>query len=416
VGKSDFQLKGSLQHLLGYALGKQDLQGALDLRSGTFLVSDFMSSTDTENREVAVDTAGTLKIPTDLDLEINTLAGTIVYDGLELKDFKGKIKIQNGAIDFQEVTTGFFEGTLAMRGSLNTRTEKPQFALALDMESLQIQKAFEAMELFQALAPIAAALQGKFSSQLELAGTLNNNYSPELPTLTGAVLAEILSADVQSDRLPVLTALNASFDFFDTEKLDLKGLKTALAFENGKVRVKPFNIKYDDILVRVDGGHGFDRSLDYQLTLDLPAKYLGKEVQGMVASLGEEDLKGLSIPVKIGLTGTHNAPKLSSDLSSGVKSLTSQLVELQKQKLINKGSEKAQSLLGGLLGNKTDSTEIKESESTLGNVLKGLTIRPKDSLANDSLNKAANPLEEKATGLLKGLLKGKPKDTTKTKQ
>ncbi|MDX1314265.1 MAG: AsmA family protein, partial [Eudoraea sp.] len=108
--------------------------------------------------------------------------------------------------------------------------------------------------------------------------------------------------------------------------------------------------------------------------------------------------------------------KISSDLSSGVKSLTSQLVELQKQKMINKGSDKAKSLLGDLLGNKSDSAEVKESEITLGNVLKGLTTKPKDSLGNDSLKKTTNPVEEKASGLLKGLLKGKKKDTTKTKQ
>ncbi|MCX2719086.1 AsmA-like C-terminal region-containing protein [Lentiprolixibacter aurantiacus] len=412
VGQSDFQLKGSLQHLLGYALGKQNLEGRLDLRSNTFLVADFVGSDDPDNKEVSQDTTS-LKIPTDLDLRLNTVAGKIVYDDLELSDFKGKIRINKGTIDFQEVTTGFFDGKLALQGSLNTLADKPEFALALDMQSLQIEKAFQSMELLQALAPIAGALKGKFSSQVELAGTLNNDYRPELPTLTGAVLAEILAADVQTDRLPVLTELNSSFDFFDTSKLDLRGLKTALAFEKGKVRVKPFNLKYDDILVRVDGGHGFDRSLDYQLTLDVPARYLGKEVQGMVASIGEEELKDLSIPVKIGLSGTHSSPKVSSDLSSGVKSLTSQLVELQKQKLISKGSDKAQSLLGGLLGNKSDSAKVGQEDNTLGSVLKGLAGKPKDSLVNDSV-KQNSPIEEKATGILKGLLKGKKKDTTKT--
>ncbi|MCE2614122.1 AsmA family protein [Flavobacteriaceae bacterium D16] len=414
VGQSDFQLSGSLQHLAGYALGKQDLQGSLNLRSDTFLVSDFMGPEEPNVQETTPDSTAALKIPTDLDLEFNTVAGKIVYNDLELKDFKGKIRVQNGAIDFDEVTTGFFEGQLALKGSLNTLTEQPEFAVTLDMESLQIQKAFEAMELLQVVAPVAGALKGKFSSQVELAGKLTNSYTPELATLTGAVLAEILTADVQSGELPVLTELNSSFDFFDTNKLDLRGLKTALAFENGKVRVKPFNIKYDDILIKVAGGHGFDRSLDYQLTLDVPAKYLGKEVQGMVAALEEDDLKELSIPVQIGLGGTHTSPRISSDLSSGVKSLTNNLLELQKQKLINKGSDQAKSLIGGLLGKKSDSADLDKGDNTLDNVLKDLTTQPQDSLGKDSLKKESNPLEEKATGLLKNLLKGKKKDTSKT--
>jgi len=414
VGQSDFRLSGSLQHLLGYTLGKQDLQGSLNLKSNTFLVSDFVSTEDPELTGTSPESTTALKIPTDLDLQFNTVADKIVYNDLELKDFKGKISVHNGAIDFDEVTTGFFEGQLALKGSLNTLTEQPEFAVALDMQSLQIQEAFESMELLQALAPVAAALKGKFSSQVELAGTLTNSYTPELSTLTGAVLAEILTADVQAGQLPVLTELNSSFDFFDTNKLDLRGLKTALAFENGKVRVKPFNIKYDDIAIKVSGGHGFDRSLDYQLTLDVPAKYLGKEVQGMVAAIGEDDLKKLSIPVQVGLGGTHTSPRISSDLSSGVKSLTNNLLELQKQKLINKGSDQAKSLLGGLLTKKSDSADLDKGDNTLGNVLKDFTTQPKDSLGKDSLKKESSPLEEKASGLLKNLLKGKKKDTSKT--
>jgi len=134
----------------------------------------------------------------------------------------------------------------------------------------------------------------------------------------------------------------------------------------------------------------------------------------MVAALEEDDLKELSIPVQISLGGTHTSPRISSDLSSGVKSLTNNLLELQKQKLINKGSDQAKSLIGGLLGKKSDSANLDKGDNALNNVLKDLSAQPKDSLGKDSLKKESNPLEEKATGLLKNLLKGKKKDTSKT--
>ena len=51
-------------------------------------------------------------------------------------------------------------------------------------------------------------------------------------------------------------------------------LKVRLTFEDGKVAVKPFNVKYKDIDIEVSGKHGFDQSLDYDLALDVPAKYL----------------------------------------------------------------------------------------------------------------------------------------------
>ncbi|MBT8209905.1 MAG: AsmA-like C-terminal region-containing protein [Eudoraea sp.] len=412
MGQSDFGFSGTLQPVLGYLLGESDLQGSLNLASNTFVVSDFMTpSADTQ--EVPVDSIAAFRIPTDLNLEARTQAKKVIYDDLEMEDFKGKIRLKEGGITFEEVTTGFFKGKLALQGSIDTREEQPQFAMALDLEQLQIRQAFEAMELFQALAPVARALEGKFSSQLVLAGALDSNFSPVLSSLTGDVQAEVLTADMNSERLPVLSGLNNTFNFFDVDKLDLRGLKTALAFEDGKVRVKPFSFQYEDIAVRVDGGHGFDRSLNYQLTLDVPTKYLGSEVQGLVASIGQQELQDLTLPVNVGIEGSHTSPKISTDLTSGMENLTKKLVELQKQKLLNKGRDQVQSLIGDVLQKPTDSVREEKGGDVLKGVLKGLTTKSKDSIDQDTLKKEENPLEEKAKGLLKGLLKNKKKDTAK---
>ena len=410
LGQSDFEVAGSLFPILGYQLGGRDLQGKLNLRSNTFKLADFISGASTEDKQTGMDTITAIKIPENLNLEIAARAGKVVYNELELDNFKGTIRVNEGAVDFQEVTTGFLDGKLALQGSVNTRMEQPQFALALDVQQLQIQKAFRALDLFQALVPVASAMEGRFSSQLAVAGDLTADFRPDLTSLTGEVLAEVLAANMKADRLPVLEKLNSSFNFFDLNKLDLRGAKTALAFEKGKVRVKPFGFKYEDIAIRVEGGHGFDRSLNYQLKLDVPAKYLGPEVQRLVASIGETDFKDLKLPVQVGITGSHSSPQIKSDLNSGVKGLTNQLLELQKQKMLNKGKDKAQELLSGVLGKPADTAKSKESEAVKG-VLDVLKKTPKDSTAKDSLKKTENPLEEQAKGLLKGLLKKKKKDT-----
>ncbi len=413
LGKSDFELTGTIYPVLGYQLGSQELQGQLNLRSNTFLVSDFISSS-ANAQQAPSDSSATFRIPTDLNLEARTQAKKVIYDDLVMDDFKGKIRLKEGGITFEEVTTGFFNGNLALQGTIDTRQEQTQFAMALDMEQLQIRQAFETMELFQALAPVAHAMEGRFSSQLLLAGTLDSNYNPDLSSLTGEVQAEVLTADMNSERLPVLSGLNNTFNFFDVNKLDLRGMKTALAFENGKVRVKPFSFQYDDVVVGVAGGHGFDQSLDYQLTLDVPTKYLGSEVQGLVASIGQQELQDLTLPVNVGIKGSHTSPQISTDLTSGMENLTKRLVELQKQKLLNKGRDEVKSLIGDVLGKPSDSVQEDKGGNVLKGVLKDLTTQPKDSIGGDTLKKEENPLEDKARGLLKGLLKNKKKDTAKT--
>ncbi|WP_430931012.1 AsmA-like C-terminal region-containing protein, partial [Robiginitalea biformata] len=61
-------------------------------------------------------------------------------------------------------------------------------------------------------------------------------------------------------------------DFFNMEDLDLKGLKSALKFENGLVTVKLFSFTYRDMEVSVAGSLSFDQQLNYTATLQVPAK------------------------------------------------------------------------------------------------------------------------------------------------
>ncbi|MBT8312697.1 MAG: hypothetical protein HKP23_07715, partial [Flavobacteriaceae bacterium] len=69
--------------------------------------------------------------------------------------------------------------------------------------------------------------------------------------------------------------------------------------------------------------------------------------------------------------------------------------------------------IGDVLQKPTDSVREEKGGDVLKGVLKGLTTKSKDSIDQDTLKKEENPLEEKAKGLLKGLLKNKKKDTAK---
>src|SRR5690606_25252622 len=75
------------------------------------------------------------------------------------------------------------------------------------------------------------------------------------------------------------------------------------------------------------------------------------------------------IPVTANISGSFTNPKISTDLTSGVTNLTKQLIEIEKQKLIGKGTDKIKDLLGGVMGgntNQTPETEptIKDSTTT----------------------------------------------------
>ena len=80
---------------------------------------------------------------------------------------------------------------------------------------------------------------------------------------------------------------------------------------------------------------------------NVPAKYLGSEVNRLIGKIDDEAANNISIPVTANITGTYTNPSVKTDLSSSVSKLTNQLVEIEKQKLLNQGKDKVTDLLGG---------------------------------------------------------------------
>lgn len=425
TGKTDFSAKGTIKNLLGFMFNDEKVEGDFDLSSNTFALSDFMveetepevSGNKTEESKTAGTTEEKIKIPSFLDANINASANTVLYDNLTLKDVKGNLKIKDEKATLSNMTSSIFNGKMAFNGEVSTKEETPRFAMNLDMKQLGISETFKSLELFKAVAPIAQILKGTLDSDIKLSGSLTDDLVPDLLTLTGDIFADIMTKEIDSESAPLLTALDSKLNFIDLKQLNLDDLKTKLTFENGLVNVKPFTVKYKDIAINVGGSHTFDKKMDYKATMEVPAKYLGSDIGKLIAQIGEDDLKDLKIPVVANIGGDYENPSVSTDLTSGVKTLTNQLVEIQKQKLVNKGKDKAKDLIGNVLGgnsSKTDSTKTSTKDDVkevLGGLLGGSkkdTTTVKTDTATPK-KKEEDVVKEKAKNILGGLL-GKKKE------
>jgi len=132
------------------------------------------------------------------------------------------------------------------------------------------------------------------------------------------------------------------------EKLSLDDVKTYIAFKDSKVTIKPFQLKHKDIVYSISGTHGFDQTMNYDVKAEIPAKYLGKEVVGYLSKLSDKDAKEIkNVPVNIDVTGSFKNPAIKTDLKQATKKLVDNLIEQQKNNLINKGK----GLLNNLLKN-----------------------------------------------------------------
>lgn len=384
TGKSDVNVTGSLENFYGFLFKNQILKGNFNMNSNTFAVNDFMAPTTTTTdksgkKEEAV------KIPSFLDCSLTAKANTVIYDNLNLKNVSGTVAIKDEAVKLSNLKMDVFGGRLGLNGLVSTKGKVPTFDMNLGLDKVDVGQTFSLMNTLKTIAPIADVINGKMNSTIQLSGTLNQSMLPNLNTLTGDLVGKFISGSLNKSRSTLLTELDNKASFIDLKDINLKDVSAALSFKNGKVNIKPFTIKHKDIGVQIAGSHGFDQNMDYNLKFDVPAKYLGKDINNLLAKLTPADANKIeNIPVNATMLGSFKNPKITTDLKQATTNLTTQLVKMQKDKLINQGTGALTNILGGTKNNtpkdstKTTSTPKEQVGNAVKDGIKGLFGKKKN--------------------------------------
>jgi hypothetical protein len=378
TGKSDMNVTGVLDNFYGYLFNKQTLKGNFNLISNQLAVADFMTTSKTENK--AKKETEAMKIPAFLDCTLTAKATTVLYDNLILKDVSGKLIIKDEKVKLENIKTSIFGGQIGLNGNVSTKTKVPTFKMDLNLNQVNISETFTQLDMMKKIAPIANVINGKLNSTIRVSGNLDaKEMTPDLKSISGDLMGQLLSTTINASNSTLLNALDNQVNFIDLKKLNLNDLKTSLSFKDGKVNVKPFDIKYQDIIVNVSGTHGFDQSMNYNVKFDVPTKYLGPEINNLIAKLSPADAAKLqNIPITALMSGNFTNPKITTDIKHATTKLANQLVEQQKQKLINQGT----SALTNLINQNTKPTDT----------IKTKTPVTKDQEIKDKLKEGLNSL------------------------
>ncbi|CAL65232.1 AsmA-like C-terminal region-containing protein [Christiangramia forsetii] len=424
TGKTDITASGSLQNLIGFLLTDEQLKGNFQVQSNTFSVNDFMvaeteeitSTDESGNNKTVAKTTGkeAVKVPSFLDMELRFNANTVLYDNLELKNAKGLLIIRDETARLQDISTNIFNGSIGLNGLVSTKNTTPVFEMDLNLNSLDIASSFNSLELMQNLAPLASAIEGKLQSTLSLKGNLNEDLTLQMSSLVGNALAELLTAEINPEKADLLSKLDDQLNFINFKDIDLSKLKTKLTFTDGMVQIAPMNFNIKGIDFQVAGSHGFDMNMNYDLKLDVPAKYLGSDIGNTLGKLSGESLANTTVELPIGITGNFQSPQIKLNMQQAVNNLTQKVVAQQKKNLEGKAVDAINDILQGKRDpkkpfNKNDSTAVnsQKTDST------GAPI----PMNKDSLNQSQQKqVQEAAKNILGGLLKGNKKKTDTTKQ
>nr|WP_314551284.1 AsmA-like C-terminal region-containing protein [uncultured Capnocytophaga sp.] len=411
TGETDLHLTGTIDNLYGFAFRKEILKGNFNLSSNKLVVNDFMQpaakeattptkqeTKETPKIEAKTPTQAAIKVPAFLDCTLTAKANTVSYDNLKLSNVSGKLIIKDEKVALENLKSDIFGGNIALSGDVSTKEKTPTFDVDLNLNRVNIPEAFSQITMLEKIAPIANAVQGKVNTVINVKGSLKNDLTPEINSISGDLFAALIDSKIDSQGSALLSALDSQFTGLNLANLNLKDIKAAVDFEDGKVKIKPFTIKYKDVGIEVAGSHGFDQQMNYKLTFNVPPQMLGKEAEGLLAKLTPENQKKISnLPVVATVGGTFKKPQVSTDAKTVVKDLATQIAKNQINNLTAKGTDALQQALGS----KTNSGTAAEVTQTIGGLMKN-----KDSTMTKVKEKAKEEAKKEAKKQLGNFLKG----------
>lgn len=370
IGKSDFNVTGSVVNYLAFVLGKNEvIKGNMTLASSLLDLNEFMSD---EEAVVAEDTTSysVIPVPRNIDFVLSSNIKTTKLMDFTLTNAVGDIIVRDGVASLDGLRFGMLGGNFVVNGTYNTKDiDHPAYDFGLKIENMSIQQAASSFSIVKTFAPMAGLVQGKFSTDFKINGELLQNMMPNMSTVDGAGLIKIAQATVQESKL--ISGITSLTKLDDTDNVTLKDVLMSATIQDGRLSVKPFDINMGNYKTTVTGSTLLDGTIDYNLKMDVPAGKLGTQFNSLVSKYaGQKADPNSTIPITIALGGKFNDPKptltMDSEQSAQVKEAVKEAAKEEGTKAIEKavkGTE-AEKIVKDILGTSKSKDTVQAADTT----------------------------------------------------
>lgn len=426
-GSSDLSGSGQILNAWNYLFDNQTVKGVVNLNSNYFDLNQFMeapAATAAKGATAAAAPAAeaVIPVPENMDMTLNANFGKVKYTTYDLNNLNGQVIVRNNVAKLQDCTADVMGGQVALTGDYNTQDlAKPTFNMDMALQNMGFREAFQTFATVKAMAPIMQFMDGKFNTTLSMSGLLGKDMMPDFGTLSAAGFLETISAIFNNFKPANALGDKLGIDYL--KKMELANTKNWFEIKDGKVSVKPFNVKVKDVAMQIGGSHGLASDMEYQILTKIPRASLEKSGIGSVANSGLSMLskeaskvgvnlaQGEFINVRFDLTGTMSNPKvgmkiLPSDGQSTLKETATgaatAMVEKAKDSLSNvanreldKAKEKAKAAADKAADSLKALADKKLKEAT-----DKVTQEAKDKLGKEVGDKVGKEVGQKAGEVL----------------
>lgn len=423
IGESDMKLNGRVDNYMAYMFRDEVLQGDFNLDSKYMNLDELMGvSVESSPAEVADSNASDddYSLPSNMDVNLRAKIGKLDYDGMTFNNLTGGVGLKESVASLNNVQMNAFGGAMGMDGTYDTRNAKePIVDFKYRMTEVEVRELTKQFLSIEKLMPIAKHVDGRLSTNFTLNSALTSNLDLILESLSGG--GDFSMKLLKIGDFEPLNKLSNELRMPELSNQTLRDVAASFFIKDGKINVKPFNLKMDKIKVdKIQGWTSLTQSINYTLTMLVPKEMIpGDIIKRIEQGLGQ--LGGVAqklnlgtlpafIPVDVKVGGTVKKPEISTDFEQSIKRLTGNLKD-QVTDVVNQTIDKVKDSVTTIVNDKVDEvkTDLIERKNKLladaqkqADQVKATAKKQADALraeankkADELVAAASNPVEKK---------------------
>lgn len=434
IGKSDISANGKIENYFGYLLRDDKLKGAFNVSSNYLDLDALMPASETPaptEKSASPAPASTsdefILIPNNIDFALNTDIKKARYNGIDITNIRGGVGLNEEVATLDNVSLNAMGGTVGLTGKYNTKNHsEPVVDFGYKLKDIDINELATNFITIDKLAPITKYAQGKISSNFDMKTGITPDFAPILSSIS--CLGNLTSNSIKIEGFELFDKIADKTKLKQFKNQTLKNLNTTFSVEDGKVALKPFDVKMGSIDSKVSGYTGLDKKMNYTMAMNVPKDQIPAEMIKVVEdAMGK--LQALSpklnigslpdfIPVNVNVAGLYKNPSITTDFKDQILKATGDF----KDNLINSAKETIKDTVSTLINNKVDEVkedfnakkkEILDKAQIEANKVKAGAKKAADAVRTEAEKQAAqlmteagnNPIKKKAAEIAGNKLK-----------
>jgi vacuolar-type H+-ATPase subunit H len=310
-GKSDLAASGTINNVVGYALGAGDLTGALQVSSKYLDLRPFQGDSDAapeqEPEEGAEPEDGVIApVPEGVDLTVTGTFDRVITEMFSVSNAVGQLEVADQEVRLKDVKADAFGGEVKLSGKYAaTTTESADLDINIDSYKLDLNKMLRTFKTLRDLAPVLSDAMGRIDAGISLVTRLKKDGTPVIEELSSRGLLGASNLTVKPASMKKVGDQLGN-DGYST--LELGGSKIAFSLEKGAFNMQPTQVKLGGLAATMSGSAGvLKKTVDFRFDTKIPTKSLA----GTPVLAAAKQAFGPKIDVAVRLQGPWDSPRVS---------------------------------------------------------------------------------------------------------